>query len=128
MESALGRFLNIKHDVEAASRLLKYPELVDGIHIAAELQQILALKPDDLHAPNLINKIRNENIANLRSALSKVDWQNIDEHLEGKNQIDTEQLNSVFLTIFQLLVELKSTVNEVDFFKEPEGNKILLRG
>lgn len=73
--------------------------------IAIEIKSLLTLSPEKLALTTVV-EMKNEKISSLKTILSKFDWLNTDDMLEGKNLVETNQLKSIFLTTYQLLTEL----------------------
>lgn len=108
-------------EIITASHLLNYPDLIKGIDVAVELINLLNVKPCSQKFTKLF-ELQNEKKTCLKSCLSQIDWQNTDEYLERKDQTDIEMLKRVFLTVYQLLVELNPNQKENNDVVEQEGN------
>ncbi|XP_075991256.1 uncharacterized protein LOC142986608 isoform X6 [Anticarsia gemmatalis] len=123
LEDALERFLNIGFDSLVDLSIFKDINIPQSIEIAMELKYLLALTPEDQSTPKIMEK-KNNNIKYLKEILTKFDWLNTDAY-EGKTQVESEKLKSVFLATYQLLAELDKVDNLHVELKEEKAKQII---
>lgn len=104
LERALERFINIEIDLISASNLLNI-DMNECIHLAVDLKSFLNLTDEESNNPKAI-ETKNQKISLLKEILYNFDWLNTDSYLEDKNPVKVDKLRLVFLTAYQLLVEL----------------------
>lgn len=112
LENALDRFIGIEIDLLATDNVLQDLDTRESIRIAEELNSLLTRNYAGFPSFEVVDK-KKEKMSFLINILLKFDWLNTEKYLKGKEPFEVEKLKRVFLTTYQLLIELEKNIKNL---------------